>query len=202
MAAGPLDRIAGLPKEATGLKPKRKQQRRVIASRLVYHGPLFDVRHERVREPGGIVATRDVIIHFGSIVLVPVLDDGRILLVRQYRHSAGQFLWELVAGRIERGEQPVAAARRELTEETGYSGSQCRRLTEFFPTPGYVTERMLLYLVKGLTPGKARPESDEKIRVGVFRLADLERKIRDGAIRDGKTIAGVLFYSRFVSRDP
>lgn len=179
---------------------KRSHQARVIESQSVYKGPVFDVRRDRVREPGGIVTTRDVVIHSGSIVLVPVLDDGRILLVRQYRHCAGQFLWELVAGGIERGEQPAAAARRELIEETGYAGRRFRRLIQFFPSPGFVTERMIVYLVEGLQPGKARPEADEKIQLGIFRLADLERKIRNGAIRDGKTIAGLLFYSRFIAR--
>lgn len=180
---------------------KSSSKGRVIESRLVYHGPLFDVRRERVREPGGIVAMRDVVVHFGSVVLLPVLDDGRILLVRQYRHAARQHLWELVAGRIERGEPAAGAARRELEEETGYSGRRFRRLTAFFPTPGFVTERMLLYMADGLRAGTARPEADEKIRTRAFSLSDLERKIRRGAIRDAKSIAGILFYAHFLARN-
>ncbi|HVB99056.1 MAG TPA: NUDIX hydrolase [Candidatus Dormibacteraeota bacterium] len=181
------------------MKDKRSQQARVMKSRLVYHGPLFDVKREQVREPGGVVASRDIVVHRGSIVLVPVLDDGRILMVRQYRHAMGQFLWELVAGGIEPGERPAAAAARELIEETGYTGRRFRRLTEFFPTPGFVSERMVIYLVKNLCAGTARPEADEKLRVGAFALSDLERKIRRGVIRDGKSIAGILFYARFAA---
>jgi ADP-ribose pyrophosphatase len=177
-----------------------KQKAQVLSSRLVYRGSIFDVRRDKVREPGGVVVTRDIVVHFGSIVLVPVLDDGRILLVRQYRHATGQSLWELVAGRTERGENPALAARRELEEETGYSARRFRRLIEFFPTPGFVSERMILFLVEGLKPGTARPEDDEKIEIGAFSLAELERRIRRGSIRDGKTIAGLLYYSRFVAR--
>lgn len=181
------------------MRSPQKRQASVLSSRVVYRGSIFDVRRDRVREPGGVLTTREVVVHYGSIVLVPVLDDGRILLVRQYRHAAGQSLWELVAGRTERNESPARAARRELAEETGYSGRRFRRLIEFFPTPGFVSERMDLFLVEGLKPGTARPEDDEKIRVGAFRLADLDRRIRRGAIRDAKTIAGVLFYSRFLA---
>jgi len=174
----------------------------VISSRIVYRGSIFDVRSDKVREPGGIVATRDIVVHFGSIVLLPVLDDGRILLVRQYRHATGESLWELVAGRTERGENPARAARRELAEETGYTGRRFRRLIEFFPTPGFVSERMVLYLVEGLKAGTARPEEDEKIEVGAFSLDELDHRIRRGSIRDGKTIAGLLYYLRYVARGP
>lgn len=181
------------------MKQKRNAKSGLVKSQLVYHGPLFDVRSDRVREPGGILVTREVVVHQGSVVILPVLEDGRILLVRQYRYAAGRFLWELVAGRIERDERPAAAAKRELIEETGYEGTRFRRLIEFLPSPGFVTERMVVYLAEGLKAGKARPEADEKIRVGAFRLADIENKIRRGAIHDGKTIAGVLFYSRFIA---
>jgi ADP-ribose pyrophosphatase len=190
-----------LPKrsEEGELKSISSRKARVLSSRVVYRGSIFDVRRDKVREPGGIVATRDIVVHFGSIVLIPVLDDGRILLVRQYRHATGESLWELVAGRTERGENPSRAARRELEEETGYTGRRFRRLIEFFPTPGFVSERMVMYLVEGLKEGTARPEEDEKIEVGAFSLAELERRIRRGSIRDGKSIAGLLYYSRFLA---
>lgn len=179
------------------MKGKTNKRARVLSSRLVYHGSVFDVRQERVREPGDVEATRDIVVHYGSVVLIPVLDDGRVVLVRQYRHATGRFLWELVAGRTERGESSPRAARRELTEETGYTGRRFRRLIEFFPTPGFVSERMVIYLVEGLKPGPARPEEDEKIETGAFALGELERRIRAGSIRDGKTIAGLLYYMHF-----
>lgn len=186
------------------MKPGNKKQARVLSTRVVYRGSIFDVRRDKVREPGGVVATRDVVVHFGSVVLVPVLHDGRILLVRQYRHATRQSLWELVAGRTERGENPSRAARRELEEETGYTGRRFRRLIEFFPTPGFVSERMVLYLVQGLKPGngKASPDEDERIELGAFSAAELDRRIRRGSIRDGKTIAGLLYYLRYVVPKP
>ncbi len=173
---------------------------KVLKSRLVYSGAVFRVHQDDVLEPGGVRAVRDVVAHFGSIVLLPVLRDGRILLVRQYRHPVRQNLWELVAGRIERGESPLAAARRELLEETGYTARRYRKLLEFVPAPGYTSEVMLLYLAEGLTAGAAQPEEDERLTLRAFSLRELEARIRRHALRDGKTIAGVLYYARFARR--
>jgi ADP-ribose diphosphatase len=174
-----------------------RSRARLIASRTVYVGAVFSVRQDRVREPGSIKATRDVVVHSGSVVLLPVLPDGRILLVRQYRHAVGQFLWELVAGRIEPGESPLAAARRELQEETGYVARRYHRLLEFFPTPGFASERMVVYEANGLRPGPPNPDADEHIAARALRLAELERWTRAGRLRDAKSIAAILYYARF-----
>ena len=177
-----------------------REKARVLQSKVVYAGRVFGVRLDRVREPGGIVVTRDVVTHSGSVVLLPVFPDGRILLVRQYRHAVGQSLWELVAGRIEAGEAPLSAARRELLEESGYTARRYRRLVDFFPTPGFVSERMIVYCAEDLRPGRARPEADERISARRFSLAELERMMRRGALRDGKSIAGILFYLHFLRK--
>jgi ADP-ribose pyrophosphatase len=132
------------------------------------------------------------------VVVLPVFADGRILLIRQYRHAVGQFLWELVAGRVEPGERPLPAARRELMEETGYTARRFRKLLDLFPTPGFVSENMVLYAAEGLRPGPARPEADEVITSRAFRPAQLERMMRRGALRDGKSIAAILYYTRLV----
>ena len=176
----------------------RRTTARILHSRMIYQGPVFGVRQDRVIEPGGIRATRDVVTHYGSVVLLPVLADRRILLVRQYRHAVGQFLWELVAGRIEPGEPSLGAARRELLEETGYTARRFRKLLDVFPTPGFVSERMIVFAAMGLTPGRARPESDERITTRAYSLRQLERMIRRGTLRDAKSIAGILFFSRFL----
>lgn len=173
---------------------------RLLSSRILYRGPVFDVRRDRVLEPGGIEVTRDIVTHSGSVVLLPLFPDGRILLVRQYRHAVGRFLWELVAGRIDPGEPPLQAARRELLEETGYSARRLHKLLDLFPTPGFVSERMLVYLATGLRRGSAQPEADERIQTRKFTLAELERKIHRGTLRDAKSVAALLFYARYLAR--
>lgn len=174
----------------------------MLKSKVVYKGRIFGVRQDRVVEPGGVVVTRDVVAHDGSVVLLPVFPDGRVLLVRQYRHAVGRFLWELVAGRIEPGEKLLAAARRELLEETGYSAERYRKLLDVFPTPGFVSERMAVYAAEGLRRGPARPESDERITTRRFSLSQLERMMRRGTLCDAKSIAGILYYIRFRRRLP
>ncbi len=174
---------------------------KILRSKLIYSGPVFDLRQERVVEPGGVEVTRDVVKHFGSVVLLPVFPDGRLLLVRQYRHAVGEFLWELVAGRIELGESPLVAARRELLEETGYTARRFRKLLHLIPTPGYVSERMLVYLAEGLAPGAARPEADERLLVRRFSLREVEAMMRRGTLRDAKSIATILYYAQ-VDRRP
>lgn len=158
---------------------------------------MFGVRRDRLVEPGGVRVTRDVVTHSGSVVVLPVFPDGRILLVRQYRHSVGRHLWELVAGRIEPGERALSAARRELLEETGYTALRFRKLLNVFPTPGFVSEDMVIYSAEGLRAGESRPESDERITLRRFALAQLHTMMRRGALRDAKSIAAILYYARF-----
>lgn len=179
------------------LKKRPAEKAKLLKSTVMYRGPVFLVRRDRVAEPGGIVTTRDLVVHSGSVVVLPVLAERRILLIRQYRHAAGQFLWELVAGRIEPGEKPVAAARRELAEETGYTARRFIKLLDVFPTPGFVSERMLVYAAEGLQAGVANPEADEKIESKSFSLREVEAMMRAGRLRDAKSIAGILFYIKF-----
>src|SRR5207248_4318021 len=135
----------------------------VLSSQIVYEGPVFGIRRDEVIEPSGVRATREVITHPGSVVVLPVLPDGRILLIQQYRHAARQYLWELVAGRIDPGETPKEAAARELIEETGFRAKRFRVFLDVFPTPGFLEERMFILLAEGLATGEAEPEEDEKI---------------------------------------
>jgi ADP-ribose pyrophosphatase len=178
---------------------KKSTRARILRSKIIYKGPVFGVRRDEVLEPGGIRTTREVVTHPGSVVILPLLPDGRILLVRQYRHATRQFLWELVAGRIERGENPRQAAARELLEETGYRAKRYRVFLDIFPTPGFLEERMYILLAQGLTSGDARPEEDEKIISRVFSRSQLRQMIRRGKLRDAKTIAGLLYYFTFLA---
>ena len=115
---------------------------------------------------------------------------------RQYRHAAQQFLWELPAGKLEIGEEPVEGARRELAEETGYAAKKWKPLVEYFPSPGFLGESMQIFLAEGLVAGEAHPEEDEKIELRLVRLSDILKWIEKGLIHDGKTLSGILFYAR------
>jgi ADP-ribose pyrophosphatase len=170
----------------------------VLSSKTIYQGPVFGMRRDEVIEPSGVRAIREVITHPGSVVVLPVLPDGRILLIQQYRHATRQYLWELVAGRMDPGETPKVAAARELIEETGFRAKRFRVFLDVFPTPGFLEERMFILLAEGLTAGKAEPEEDEKIVSRAYSRRQLEAMIRGGRLRDAKTIAGILFYLRFL----
>jgi ADP-ribose pyrophosphatase len=177
---------------------KVKTLGKVLSSEIVFSSRVFDVRRELVAEPQGVKATRDFIEHPGSVVVLPVFADGRILLIRQYRHSVGSFLWELVAGRRDGDETFAHGAHRELQEETGYTARTMRKLAALYPSPGFLREKMVIFLAQGLRAGPANPEVDEKIALRIISLREALLWIRRGKICDGKTIAGILFYARFV----
>jgi ADP-ribose pyrophosphatase len=183
------------------MAPKKtsRSTAKILRSKIIYQGRVFGVRRDEVLEPTGLRTTREVITHPGSVVVLPVLPDGRIVLIRQYRHATRQFLWELVAGRMERGENPRRAAARELIEETGYRAKRFRVFLDVFPTPGFLEERMYILLAEGLSLGEAEPEEDEKITVKSFTRKELEKMIRNGTLRDAKSIAGLLYYFRFLA---
>ena len=184
-------------KKSSGTPGARKAK--VLSSTTIYEGLVFGIRRDEVIEPSGVRTTREVITHPGSVVVLPVLPDGRILLIQQYRHAARQYLWELVAGRIDPGETPKVAAARELIEETGYRAKRFRVFLDVFPTPGFLEERMFILLAEGLTAGEAEPEEDEKIISRAYNRKQLEEMIRSEKLRDAKSIAGILYYFRFLS---
>ncbi len=177
----------------------RAKTAKILNSTSIYEGPVFGLRRDEVIEPSGVRAIREGITHPGSVVVLPVLPDGRILLIQQYRHATRQYLWELVAGRIDDGENPKAAAARELIEETGYRAKRFQIFLEMFPTPGFLEEKMFLLLAEGLTGGEAEPEEDEKIISRGYKRKELEEMIRKGKLRDAKSIAGILYYFRYLA---
>jgi ADP-ribose pyrophosphatase len=164
---------------------------RTLESKQVYNGKIFGVKVDRVIEPGNVTATRELVTHSGSVVVCPRLDDGRVVLVRQFRYAAGKSLWELVAGSISGAESPLRAAHRELLEETGYSARRMKLLFRFYPSPGFLTERLYLYEATGLTSKKAQPEEDERIKVRIFSMADIRSILP--RLEDAKTLVGALW---------
>ena len=184
---------------STTVKQPNKKAK-LLASEVLFEGKSFGVRRDELIEPTGVRTIREVVTHPGSVVVLPVRPDGKIVLVRQYRHATGQYLWELVAGRMEPGENPKKGAARELAEETGYRAKRLTVFLQLFPTPGFLEEKMYVLLAEGLTPGEARPEEDEKLVVNAYSKKELEQMIRSGSMRDAKSIAGLLFYFRFLAR--
>jgi len=182
----------------------RQSKARVVSSRAVYRGPVFWVTTDHVLEPGGIKVRRDLVHHSGSIVVLAVDDSGstpRVLLERQYRHAANDYLWELPAGRIDPGEDELAAAKRELIEETGYRADHWRRILKFYASPGFVAETMAVYLATGLRRGVAEPEDDEVIQKRMLPLPTVLKMIVNGTIRDAKTISSVLWFDHVLCRN-
>jgi ADP-ribose diphosphatase len=186
--------------------PKRVRSKpkaaRVLASKLVYRGPAFWVTSEQVLEPTGVRTLREVVRHTGSVVVLAT--DGHrgeplVLLERQYRHAASSFLWELPAGRIDKGEKALPAAKRELLEETGYTARSWKKILHFFASPGFVAEPMTLYWARGLRSGVAQPEDDEIIQIHMVALTKAVQMVLRGTIRDAKTIAGILWLAHHQS---
>jgi ADP-ribose pyrophosphatase len=183
------------------LTPKANTNIKVISSSLSYQGPLFNVFTDMVSEPGGQVSRRDVIRHNGSVVILAVDDsrsksDPSIVMERQYRHAAKQYLWELPAGKMDAGEKPLAGAKRELIEETGYRAKKWSKLVRYFASPGFLGEWMQVFLAEGLTAGVAQPEEDEFIEIKLVPISGVLRMIDEGKILDGKTLISVMLYAR------
>jgi len=177
----------------------------LLSSKTSFKGKVFTVTTDKVTEPGGVTGIRDVVRHNGSIVILAVdasknPADPLILIERQYRHAAGRFLLELPAGSIDPGEAPLAAAKRELIEETGFRAGKWSRLITYYASPGFLAETMQIYLAENLKTGIAQPEPDEKIELLHIPLSELLSQIGKGKILDGKTIVGTLFYARFLSK--
>jgi len=164
---------------------------KIISSREVYKCSLFRVTEDHaVEKKSGFKIKRAVVRHAGSAVMMAVDDRKRILLVRQYRLPAEQYLWELPAGKLDAGEKPLQAAKRELAEETGYKARTWKKLVSFFPSPGYVGEKMTIFVAMDLTKGEATPMEDERIESRWFTRREVGDMIRSGKIEDGKTIIG------------
>ena len=192
-----------MPAKRKAAKPAltyKKAHVEVLSSEVAFEGPLFRVLREEVREPGDKTSSRDIIRHNGSVVILAVVDaskkDPLIVMERQYRHAAGQYLWEVPAGKMDEGEERLAAAKRELKEETGYRAKKWSKLVRYFASPGFLGEWMQVFLAEGLIAGEATPEEDELLEVVLVPLSEVLQMIDEGKILDGKTLVSVQLYSR------
>jgi ADP-ribose pyrophosphatase len=185
-------------KKAPAKKP-RAAKPKLLSSKLSFQGRVFNVFTDTLQEPGGHRHIKDVVRHNGSVVMLAVDKsknpaDPDVILERQYRHAAGQYLIELPAGSRNPGEAPLAAAKRELIEETGYCARRWTMLLRYFASPGFLGEWMQIYLARDLREGAARPELDEQIEVLRMPLSQAMKMIAEGKIHDGKTIIGLSLY--------
>ena len=161
------------------------------SSQNIYKGKVFDIRIDEIRD-GEIEYKREIVVHKGSCVIIPVFEDGTAALVRQYRHAAGKYLLEICAGTLNAGEDPEIGARRELEEEIGVTAEKIEKLTEFYVSPGFLTEKMHVYLATNLTEVGQKLEEDELLTIERHSFPALFEMIRDGGIEDAKTIAGLI----------
>lgn len=166
--------------------------RRLIGSERLFHGLVFDVERDRLREESGIEVVRDVVRHPGGAGGLPLFDDGTVALVSQYRHAARREMLEIPAGRIEKGETPETCASREIEAEIGFKVGRLIKVAEFFSTPGFCEELLHIYLATDLKPSRQGLDPDEMIEVVYFRLNDAIDLARRGRIEDSKTIIALL----------
>jgi len=173
--------------EKTGARVLRHERR--------YSGRILDLDVDQVREPGGVQGLREVVRQPGSVATLPVHEDGRIVLVRQYRYPVDTHVWELPAGRLDPGETPEEGAGRELEEEVGLRARSLEPLMVFWTTPGFCDEVMHLFRATDLQPVPARPDEDEDIEAASFTLAEARAMMARGEIREAKTIVALLLES-------
>jgi ADP-ribose pyrophosphatase len=205
MHARPADAKASAKKSSAGVKtsPKNKKpavgKAKLVTSKLVFKGKVFNVFTDTVIEPGGHKTTRDVIRHNGSVVILAVDESSKpadpdVILERQYRHAAAQYLIEVPAGTRDADEAPLAAAKRELTEETGYTAKRWTMLAKYYASPGFLGEWMQVYLARDLREGAATPEEDENLEVFRLPLSQAMHMVAAGEIHDGKTLIALSLY--------
>lgn len=169
----------------TSMKPN------TLSTETIYSGRVFDIRIDEIRD-GDITYKREIVVHKGSCVVIPVFEDGTVGLVRQYRHAAGKYLLEICAGTLNAGEDPETGAIRELEEEVGVRAAKIEKITEFYVSPGFLTEKMFVFLANELTETQQNLEEDEILTIERHSFPALYEMIRNGEIEDAKSIAGLL----------
>lgn len=164
----------------------------VLGTRRIYEGRVINLRVDQVRLSSGIEAKREIVEHPGAVAIVPVLEGGRVVLVRQYRSAVAEDLLEIPAGTLKKGEDPLVCAKRELIEETNYSAGRMEQFMFSWVAPGYSSEAMYYFLATDLAPCQGTQDEDEDVSVEIVELAEVLKLIQSGKIRDTKTIAGLL----------
>ncbi len=173
------------------VRGKKFMKPKVISTEKIYEGKVFDISIAEIRDDS-IEYKREIVEHKGSAVIVPVFADKSVALVRQYRHATGEYLLEIPAGTLNRGEAPKEGARRELEEEIGVTSDNIEKLTEFYVSPGFLTEKMFVYLAADLKEGEQKLEEDEILTIEKFTFPEAFEKIKNNEIQDAKTMVGLI----------
>jgi ADP-ribose pyrophosphatase len=173
--------------------------RQLLESEKIFKGAVFDVERDRLREESGIEIIREIVRHPGGAGALPLFDDGRVALVKQYRHPARRELLEIPAGRIEDGETPEMCAERETEQEIGFRAGRIEKLAEFYSTPGFCEEKLHVYLATALTPSSQSLDHDELIEIVYLPFAEAMKMAECGEIEDSKTIIALLMTEKFKS---
>lgn len=163
----------------------------IISTETVYKGRVFDIQIARIRE-GETEYKREIVAHHGSCVIVPVFEDGMVALVKQYRHAAQKYLLEIPAGTLEENEAPETGAKREVEEEIGVRAGKIEKLTEFYVSPGFLTEKMFVFLATDLQASKQNLDEDEFLSIEKYSFEQIFEMIKNGEIEDAKTMVGVI----------
>ena len=169
----------------------RSEGERSTVTRNIYTGKVITLNVDTVLLPNGVTVDLETIRHPGAAAVVPVKDDGTVVLIRQFRHAAGGFIYEIPAGKLSPGEEPLHCASRELEEEVGYRASSFELLSSIFTAPGFADEVIHVYKATGLTKGRQQLDRDEVLEIVEMPLNQAIERIQDGSIRDGKTIVGL-----------
>ncbi|MBN1302211.1 MAG: NUDIX hydrolase [Melioribacteraceae bacterium] len=174
---------------------------KVKESNKIFSGRVFDIQVDKLIYNSGNDGIREIVIHYGGAVVVPVNDDGSIILVRQFRYPLQKFLYELPAGKLDKDEDPLECARRELKEETGFSCGDIVKLGSIFTTPGFCTEELHIFLAEKLVDGDhEREEGEYGMEIHSFTPDQLDKMIITGEIKDAKTISGIYMYKKYSGR--
>jgi len=170
---------------------------KVLKSEILFKGKVFDHQVDKIKYDSGNIGIREVAIHPGGAVVIPIKDDGKIILVKQFRYPLQKTLIELPAGKLDKGEDPLKCATRELEEETGYKAKEIKKLGQIYTAPGYCTEILHIYSAKGLIPGKYnREEGEQGMEILEYTIEEIEKMIFTGEITDAKTIVGIYYITK------
>ncbi|MBO8126401.1 MAG: NUDIX hydrolase [Firmicutes bacterium] len=169
---------------------------KTVSTEVIYQGNIIDVRKETVQLPNGALSQREIVAHSGAAAVVALTEEGRLVLVRQYRKAVEKALWEIPAGKLDGPEDPLECAKRELAEETGYQAEKWTKLTSIYTTPGFSDEVIHIFLATGLTPDDSGGggDEDEFVEVGIFSQEEIRAKIRSGELSDAKSLAGLCAF--------